>query len=876
MAVPRGRRRPRSRPGPIATPSCNYHESAACPFRRPLIGLTLFVAALWVLHQALTEYRYQDVATYLRALPPSQWAAALIATALSYLVTTGYDWLALRYIRRPLSWPKVGFAALLSYAFSNSVGLSVLTSGSLRYRLYSSWGLTTVDIARIVLFTTLTLWLGILTVGGAVLVLDPLDLGAIPYLALDHRLLGLLMLILPTGYLLLGALRRQPLQLGPWMLPMVRPRLALSQITVGALDWVMAGVVLYVLLPASAKVGFGYVLGVFLVAQIAGLISHVPGGLGVFESLVLLLLQDRLPAADLLGALLAYRLIYYLLPLVLAVVAMGLYELRQYRERVLWLPRVVGPWVPVLLPQVFALLALISGSVLLFSAATPAVEARLDWLQDLIPLSVLEASHFISSLMGMSLLLLARGLQRRLDAAWLLAVAFLVAGIVASLLKGADYEEALILTALLAGLLPSREQFYRHASLFSERFTPGWLATIAMVLICSAWLGFFSYQHVDYSHDLWWAFSFGGEGEAPRFLRAMVGALGVALFFGIAKLLRPAPFEPVLPDTSELEQARTLAVAFPRTYAHLALLGDKALLFNEKRDAFLMYGVEGRTWVAMGDPVAAREEDRRELAWKFRELCERHDGWPVFYQVHPDHLGLYVELGLTLLKFGEEARVRLAEFSLDGKARKTLRNQVNRLERAGYRFEMVDAAAVPEWLPRLRVVSDAWLSGKSSREKRFSLGFFNEDYLRTGPIAIVRSNSVVVAFANLWRGGREELSLDLMRYLPDDRDGLMDYLLIKLMLWGREQGYDWFNLGMAPLAGLQNRSFAPLWNRFGALVFGGGEAFYNFRGLHQYKDKFDPQWEARYLAVPGGMTLPRILTDLTALIAGGFKGVIGK
>lgn len=842
----------------------------------PCVGLTLFSAALWVLHHALAAYRYQDIVAALERLPGAQLFAALLGVALSYLITTGYDWLALRYIRYPLPWPKVGFAALISYAISNSVGLSVLTSSSLRYRLYSSWGLTAVDIARIVLFTTLTFWLGILTTGGVVLALDPLGLGAIPDLAPNLRLLGLCMLIPPLSYLLLGLLRRQPLRLGHWKLPMVRPRLALPQLAVGALDWVMASVVLYMLLPATATLGFGQVLSVFLVAQIVGLLSHVPGGLGVFESLVLFLLRNRLPTADLLGALLAYRLIYYLLPLTLATIALGLYELRSYQERVLWLPRIIGPWAPTLLPHLAALMALVSGMVLLFSAATPAVEARLAWLGDLLPLSVLETSHFVSSLVGMALVLLARGLQRRLDAAWLLAVVLLITGVVASLLKGADYEEAIILTVLLAGLLPCRSRFYRRASLFGESFTPAWAATITVVLICSVWLGLFSYKHVEYSHDLWWQFSFGGEGEAPRFLRAMVGAFSLALFLGIAKLLRPARFEPTLPDTSEREQARTIAVAFPRTYAHLALLGDKALLFDANRTAFLMYGVEGRTWVAMGDPVAANEEDRLELAWQFRELCERHGGWPVFYQVHPDYLGLYVELGLTLLKFGEEARVRLTEFSLDGKARKTLRNTVNRLERDGYRLEIVEAAAVPDLLPRLRVISDAWLRGKNAREKRFSLGFYQEDYLQTGPVAIVRHAADITAFANLWQSGREELSVDLMRYPPGSPNGLMDYLLVQIMLWGRDQGYEWFNLGMAPLAGLQNRNLAPLWNRFGAMVFGGGEAFYNFRGLHQYKDKFNPQWEARYLAAPGGLVLPRVLTDLTALIAGGVRGVIDQ
>lgn len=842
----------------------------------PAIGLSLFLAALWVLHQALDDYRYADVVTALRNLAPGQLLAALLGTVLSYLVTTGYDWLALRYIRRPLPWRQFGFAALVSYAFSNSVGLSMLTASSLRYRLYVSWGLSAVDVARIILFTTLTLWLGILAVGGAVLVLDPLDVGAIPGLDLSARPLGLLLLVLPLAYLLLGLLRRQPLRIGPWELPMVRPRLALPQLAVGALDWIMAAVVLHTLMPADV-LSLGQVIGVFMVAQIAGLISQVPGGLGVFESLVLVLLKGRMPAADLFGALLAYRLLYYLLPLALAALALGLYELRHQKERVLWLPRVIGPWVPVLLPQLFALLALISGAVLLFSAATPAVEARLAWLEELIPLSVLEISHFISSLMGMGLLLLARGLQRRLDAAWLLALVFLSAGIAASLLKGGDYEEAIILAVLLAGLLPSRVQFYRHASLFGERFTPGWIIAIVVVLACSIWLGFFSYQHVEYSNALWWEFSFGGEGEAPRFLRAMVGALAVVLFFSIAKLLRPAPFEPVAPSAAERATIQTLAGAYSCTYAHLARLGDKALLFNERRDAFLMYGVEGRSWVAMGDPVATDETERRELAWRFRELCERHGGWPVFYQVHPEHLGLYVELGLTLLKFGEEARVRLADFSLEGKARKTLRNTVNRLERDGYRFEILDGAAIAALLPQLRQVSDAWLSDKNTREKGFSLGFFDEDYLQSGPLAIVHQGTTVVAFANLWQGGGVELSVDLMRFTPESPAGLMDYLFIQLMLWGRAQGYIWFNLGMAPLAGLQNRSFAPLWNRFGALVFGRGEAFYNFRGLHQYKDKFSPEWEARYLALPNGiMVLPRVLADLTALIAGGFKGAIGK
>jgi phosphatidylglycerol lysyltransferase len=127
-----------------------------------------------------------------------------------------------------------------------------------------------------------------------------------------------------------------------------------------------------------------------------------------------------------------------------------------------------------------------------------------------------------------------------------------------------------------------------------------------------------------------------------------------------------------------------------------------------------------------------------------------------------------------------------------------------------------------------------------------------------------------MAFANLWLGGaREELAIDLMRYLPEAPHGVMDYLFLQSMLWGRCQGYHWFNLGLAPLPGVEDRALAPLWNRLGALVFPHGEHVDSLRGLRQCKAKFDPHWEPRYLACRGGFALPRILSDIAALISRG-------
>jgi phosphatidylglycerol lysyltransferase len=273
----------------------------------------------------------------------------------------------------------------------------------------------------------------------------------------------------------------------------------------------------------------------------------------------------------------------------------------------------------------------------------------------------------------------------------------------------------------------------------------------------------------------------------------------------------------------------------------------------------------------------ATPEVARELAWQFRAVVERHGGWPVFYEVGPGTLPLYVDMGLTPLKIGEEARVPLDSFDLEGPARRGLRYIHRRLGKEGCTCEVVPPTRVAALLPELRAISDAWLAEKRTREKGFSLGFFDDAYLRYCPVAVVRQGGRAIAFTNLWLAGdREELSLDLMRHLPEAPNGVMEYLFVSLMLWGKEHGYGWLSLGMAPLAGLENRPFAPLWNRIGAMIFRHGEEFYNFEGLRQYKAKFDPVWEPRYLVCPHGAALPRILLNIATLISGGVTGIVAK
>jgi phosphatidylglycerol lysyltransferase len=841
----------------------------------PVLVAALFVVALWLLQRELASYTYRDVVHAVANLSNAQLAWSIGLTVLAYAVLIGYDAMALSYVGYPLPLRRIAFGSFIAYAVSQTLGFPLFTGGSVRFRLWSSWGLSSGAIAQALGFIGFSFILGLAAVSGIVFLLEPSGTAAV--IGLPDSLLrpaGVASLTLVTAYAVWSLRGRRAIRLGGWSLPAPAPRLVGAQAGVAALDWMLAGAALYVLLPDAPGLGFLPFLGIFLIAQLAGLASHVPGGLGVFESIVVLLLKPYLPVSALVGALIAYRVIYYLVPFGVGVALLALYELRPHVPRVLGVAGAVAGWVPRLVPQVLSGAVFLTGAILLVSGETPSVPSRLAWLRELLPLGVIDLSHFVGSLAGVGLLVLAWALWHRLDAAYGLTVALLAVGIGASLLKGADWEEAMALAIVLGAVLPSRPYFYRKSALAAEPLETGWLLAILTVVGASIWLGMFAHQHWLDRNQEWWRFALSA--DAPRFLRASVGAIGALLALGLMRLLRHAPARVGPPSQAELEKAAALIEDASDLSANLAFLGDKAFLFSASGRGLLMYRVEGRAWVALGDPIG-EPADQAELAWRFRELADRHGGWAVFYEVGPDRLPLYIDLGLTLLKLGERARVSLRDFSLDGPSRRALRRTQRQMERDGVNFEIVPPDRVPPIIPQLRLVSDAWLREKRTREKGFSLGRFEPRYITRFPIAVARQQGTIVAFANIWTSlSKVELSIDLMRHIPEAPAGVMQYLFTELMLWGKRQNYQYFGLGMAPFSGLEQRSLASLWTRLGGFMYRHGEHFYNFQGLREYKEKFGPVWQPCYLASPKGLALPRILADVTALIGGGFKGVVAR
>jgi len=826
-------------------------------------ALLVFTGAIFAIHTRLDYLAMHEVYARFSGLSVLAVLGALAAALVSYLASTVQDALALRHLGLERPWRGMAFTAFTANAVGNSLGYAEATGGAVRSRIYSGLGLSAGEGEAVTRLTRLSLTVGAMLLAGLGLVIEapafPVHFGMPDRAAI---LLGLILLALSAWHL--------------WNAHVLGPSglgAALQRIAVSFADWTAAGLVLYLLLPPETAIGFAAFVPVFALACLAGGISGLPGGIGVFEAVILLLVPTSSPEG-LAVALIAFRAIYYLVPLAVAAAGLGAGALRRHGRMLQGVGRGAGGVAAVFAPVLFGFLAFASGAYMLAAAMTPALPEPLKEAARFLPLPVIEISHFLASIAGLFLLIVANGLARRLSHAWMVAMGLLAAGIALTLTKGADWGEALPLAIVLAVLGLSRPAFYRATPLAAARLTPVMALAILATLGAVIWLGFFSYEHVEYSSELWWQVAL--QGGTSRFLRAAGGVSVLALLFLAWNWLRPLHAPPE--EAPSPDEIRTVIADADtaRPDAILALSGDKRFHFSPSRRSFIMFGVRGSSWIAMGEPVGLAAEFP-SLVWSFREAADAAGASIAFYAVSRDFLPLAADLGLTVQKIGETAIVPLADFSLEGPDRSRLRQAWNRANRDGLTFEVLAPADVPAHIEELEHISDDWLDAHGGAEKRFSLGRFDADYLAATPVAVARVNGEIAAFANLWPGaGRREMAIDLMRFSSAAPRSVMEYLFTACLLWAKEQGAQRFDLGMAPLSGLEAHRLAPAMSRVGAFLFEHANAVYGFEGLRAWKDKFKPVWEPLYLAAPNARALPGALADVAILTSGGLTRIFLK
>jgi hypothetical protein len=278
----------------------------------PWIALAALLLACWLVWLSVRQYSLAEIVQAIRDLPRPRLAAAALLCAGSYLALTGFDWLAIRYAGAKLPYRRVALASFVSLSLGHSIGLAPLGSGAIRAKYYASWGLDAEAIAKIILFSTVTVTLGQIGFAGLALILAPGP--AASWLHIDDtivRLIGVACILVNVVYIVLSAKLREPLKIRSWSFRLPRWRLAVLQVLLGTLNFGLLAGALYELLANGSTTTFLFVATTFVLANCAALISHVPGGLGVIEWVILSLF----PEANAFAAVLIYRTLYYLVPL---------------------------------------------------------------------------------------------------------------------------------------------------------------------------------------------------------------------------------------------------------------------------------------------------------------------------------------------------------------------------------------------------------------------------------------------------------------------------------------------------------------------------------------------------------------------------------
>ena len=836
-----------------------------------LLSLAVLVVAFGTV---APDIDYREMIRVLRRLPASAVALSLCATVVSFAALVGRDASALRYVGARVSASALLLAGFCGSALGNAVGFGVLTAAAVRYRIYGAVGVKADDVARLLVFIFAGFAIGLLGVGGVAGLVEAEPVG---------KLLGWSPLLIRTAsslavtvvvYLLVvgtpGWMRFGGLELAPPSRALIAAQVALTSIRLTG-----AAAALWVFLPPSS-VDFVTFAAIFSAATALAAITHIPAGAGVFEIVVLWAFRGRASSESVAAALVAYRFIYYLLPLVVSAIAFAYFEFGHAisaregpaDER---LARAAAR----LSPTFMSVLAFATGVMLLISGATPTFSRRLAELSLHVPLWAVEASHFLGSVIGVVFLFVARGLLDRRDGAWKFALALSVSSLVFSIFKGLAFGEAAFLLLFTVLLLATRQQFYRPTSMFDQPFTLAWFAAVTGIVAAAFGILFLVFQDLRTGpRGVWWQFEF--DAQAPRALRALLGASVLTVAFALRELLRAPIGVAPKPTAPELEKARSIIETQQRGEAMLALMADKSFLFSESSRSFLMYGKRGRSWIALFDPVGPREE-WPALIDRFVRMSLVYGGRAAFYQIRPESLPVYLDAGFSVMKLGEDAVISLSNFSLKGGSASHLRYALKRGQRDGLEFEFLTPERVLPYMDDLAEISAKWLDSRHGDEKGFSVAAFEPRYVARQCIGLLRQHGDPVAFVSVMatRSGGEA-TIGLMRSSGSNCPVAMEYLFTNIILAVKERGFTSLSLGAAPLAGVRRAPLPSRWHRLASLIWKHGDRFYNFQGLRAFKGKFNPAWEPRYFAAAGSLGPFVALADAAVLIGAGFMSAASE
>jgi uncharacterized membrane protein YbhN (UPF0104 family) len=618
------------------------------------LGVALLIGAVYVVQREFRHLQLKDIGKALEAIPRASLIFAFAWTILSYFILTFYDRLGTIYAGHKVSYGRVAFASFCAYALSHNLGFAAVSGAAVRYRLYAHWGLTPLQIGKTVAFCSLTFGLGGMVLGGAILFVEP---QSVPFFGdhLPHAVLygiGALLWAIVLGYVtlsrVLGTFRMMghEVELPGW-------RMAIVQVLLATVDVATTATIFYALLKPVSGLSWLVFLGIYLSSYSAGLAANLPGGIGVFDTAMLFGLEPYYSAPHIVGAILVFRLYYYVIPLFLAgslfagneIVLRGGGILRHVGK--LSAVQAMGRWSE---PD-FAVTANTGAvglcGVLMLCLGVLAPQTDFSWIDPDYGDLASQAGQFVPSLIGAGLVLMAIGLSHRVNLAWTLTILLLVVG-AAFAATQADrlwVVGILALTTLL--LAPFRACFYRHPRLMSGPLDPSSALSLIVLVVCLLALAITrSHTHLLANNAFWMVIL---SHEVPNSVRL---AVGIAVLLGLSAmwlLLRPSRVGYLPWDKDALRMLRGFGAQPDMAVQNTA----EGLVLGEAEKAAIPFRRCGRVLLGLGDPYG-EESDRVSAVWRLRDLARQEGLDAAVWRAGPDLLKIYGDLGLTALPLGDD------------------------------------------------------------------------------------------------------------------------------------------------------------------------------------------------------------------------------
>ncbi len=823
-----------------------------------LFAVAILLVLIYELKGEISKINFFQTLKTLRQFDDSTIVLIFVSGIAAVSFTTLYDFTVNKYFSLGIGFRRMFEISWISNAINLFIGLGGLAGMSVRSLLYKKEGIETKKIIKsngYILVSNIT--------GLSLLILWGILGGYDFYQFLNESKLYFLVLAAFALYL--------PLYFVMDKIPFLRKRIfeddepisikfKIIMICSSTVDWVAATAFFCLInICFSRDISVMNILPLYLIGITVGLISFLPGGIGTFDLTVLAgLKQIGVSSEDALAAILLYRLFYYVLPWAFSTLVFITRIVPNKRKGRNDGIKKTGMDLGV---KALSAMIIFAGMVLILSAATPAAAERFKIVRSLMSMHILRFSKKTSVIIGIMLLVLSRGIKDKVKISYNLTLSLLILGALMTFIKGLDYEEAIILIVTTVVLYFSRDCFYRETS-------PVKIKDVLRLFIGTGVVSLIYVMFV-YSFSKHLSFRYWADKSAILTETAVIffAAWAILAIYLLTRVKRGKFSYPLEEDLDKLKEF--LNNHSGNIMTHLLFLKDKYFYYAGDNEMLISFAAIKDKLVVLGEPVGNQKKLKESIV-EFREFADTYKLIPVFYEISDENYSVYHDLGYEFFKLGEEATVDLMDFSLSGKKKKDLRIAKNKVDDGELDFQVISPPFTEEFIRELREVSDEWLGSRT--ERGFSMGWFDEEYLSRTPIAVIKNAGKIIAFANIMPLYDDEtMSVDLMRSKNDIPSGTMDALFVCLFQWSKDKGYKKFNLGMAPLSGVGTDAYSFNEEKLVGLLFRHGQKFYSFEGLRKYKEKFQPNWQNKYLAYPKELNITLLLLELVKLTSKSVK-----